>query len=171
MLYLLCFSILEMIFFGVFLFFLIRFFCFFLCLDFIFFCVLCLFLIFFFLMIRRPPKSQRTDTLFPYTTLFRSMSDWQPAATFDALRLRARLNAAVREFLAQRGVLEVETPVMSQAGNTEPNIASFALEFSGRTDGGPRTRWLRTAPKSPLKKIGRASRGERGGQYVWNPVG
>src|SRR3546814_20231295 len=31
-------------------------------------CFLCLF----FLMIRRPPRSTRTDTLFPYTTLFRS---------------------------------------------------------------------------------------------------
>src|SRR3546814_6837738 len=30
--------------------------------------------IFFFLMIRRPPRSTRTDTLFPYTTLFRSIS-------------------------------------------------------------------------------------------------
>src|SRR3546814_716157 len=30
------------------------------------------FLLFFFLMIRRPPRSTRTDTLFPYTTLFRS---------------------------------------------------------------------------------------------------
>src|SRR3546814_8021108 len=30
---------------------------------------------FFFLMIRRPPRSTRTDTLFPYTTLFRSNSD------------------------------------------------------------------------------------------------
>src|SRR3546814_12590843 len=29
-------------------------------------------IIFFFLMIRRPPRSTRTDTLFPYTTLFRS---------------------------------------------------------------------------------------------------
>src|SRR3546814_16768917 len=28
---------------------------------------------FFFLMIRRPPRSTRTDTLFPYTTLFRSV--------------------------------------------------------------------------------------------------
>src|SRR3546814_8529610 len=38
--------------------------------------MLCLFVvvlfIFFFLMIRRPPRSTRTDTLFPYTTLFRS---------------------------------------------------------------------------------------------------
>src|SRR3546814_6875285 len=35
-------------------------------------CVLSEFLTFFFLMIRRPPRSTRTDTLFPYTTLFRS---------------------------------------------------------------------------------------------------
>src|SRR3546814_10895277 len=33
-----------------------------------------LFLFLFFLMIRRPPRSTRTDTLFPYTTLFRSPS-------------------------------------------------------------------------------------------------
>src|SRR3546814_5674376 len=31
-----------------------------------------MFVVFFFLMIRRPPRSTRTDTLFPYTTLFRS---------------------------------------------------------------------------------------------------
>src|SRR3546814_6663575 len=30
------------------------------------------YIFFFFLMIRRPPRSTRTDTLFPYTTLFRS---------------------------------------------------------------------------------------------------
>src|SRR3546814_8036825 len=35
-------------------------------------CLLCVFVFFFFLMIRRPPRSTRTDTLFPYTTLFRS---------------------------------------------------------------------------------------------------
>src|SRR3546814_12883556 len=32
------------------------------------------FLFFFFLMLRRPPRSTRTDTLFPYTTLFRSLT-------------------------------------------------------------------------------------------------
>src|SRR3546814_10583256 len=31
------------------------------------------YVLFFFLMIRRPPRSTRTDTLFPYTTLFRSL--------------------------------------------------------------------------------------------------
>src|SRR3546814_15778949 len=39
--------------------------------------LLFLLLFFFFLMIRRPPRSTRTDTLVPYTTLFRS---YQPAA-------------------------------------------------------------------------------------------
>src|SRR3546814_17267632 len=35
-------------------------------------CLSLYFFFFFFLMIRRPPRSTRTDTLFPYTTLFRS---------------------------------------------------------------------------------------------------
>src|SRR3546814_2214047 len=35
--------------------------------------ILFFFVFFFFLMIRRPPRSTRTDTLFPYTTLFRSV--------------------------------------------------------------------------------------------------
>src|SRR3546814_13766280 len=39
---------------------------------------------FFFLMIRRPPRSTRTDTLFPYTTLFRSAV----AIAFDMLQLQ-----------------------------------------------------------------------------------
>ena len=71
----------------------------------------------------------------------------------EALRLRARLNRLVRGFFDARGVLEVETPVLSRAGNTDPNIASFHLEFSGRTDGGPRTRWLRTSAEFPMKRL------------------
>src|SRR3546814_10435069 len=74
-------------------------------------------LLFFFLMIRRPPRSTRTDTLFPYTTLFRSVDDgeFHPVAIFDlslrqpglaqeALkRLRRRAAARAFEFLADRG--------------------------------------------------------------------
>src|SRR3546814_11451597 len=41
---------------------------------------LIVYVVFFFLMIRRPPRSTRTDTLFPYTTLFRS-ADCGTAAT------------------------------------------------------------------------------------------
>lgn len=88
------------------------------------------------------------------------MSNWKPSASFDTLRLRARLNAAFREFFAHRGVLEVETPVLSRAGNTDPNIASFALEFSGRTDGAPRRRWLRTSAEFPMKRLLAAGLGD-----------
>src|SRR3546814_12485097 len=48
--------------------------------------ILCAILIlyFFFLMIRRPPRSTRTDTLFPYTTLFRSVAQhWIQRIVFD----------------------------------------------------------------------------------------
>src|SRR3546814_1936442 len=41
----------------------------------------------FFLMIRRPPRSTRTDTLFPYTTLFRSMPEHCPPCS---IRPRAK---------------------------------------------------------------------------------
>src|SRR3546814_618470 len=55
--------------------------------------------LFFFLMIRRPPRSTRTDTLFPYTTLFRS--GWAPAgAAFSSLLPgRERTDGAASEAL------------------------------------------------------------------------
>ena len=81
------------------------------------------------------------------------MIDWRPTADLDALRLRARLYAMIRAFFAERDVLEVETPMLSVAGNTDANIASFTVEFTGRTDGAPRTRWLRTSPEFPLKRL------------------
>src|SRR3546814_20764185 len=53
-----------------------------------------LFLFFFFLMIRRPPRSTRTDTLFPYTTLFRSTSPTIHGESV-VLRLLDRSNLAL----------------------------------------------------------------------------
>jgi lysyl-tRNA synthetase class 2 len=70
-----------------------------------------------------------------------------------ALRLRAELYAAIRAFFSARGVLEVETPMLSAAGNTDPNIESFVTEFHGHVDAGARQRWLRTSPEFPLKRL------------------
>ena len=75
------------------------------------------------------------------------------SARHEALRLRARVNAFIRAFFSARGVIEVETPVLSRAGNTDPNIRSFTLDFSGPSQGGPRERWLRTSPEFPLKRL------------------
>ncbi|HJT98808.1 MAG TPA: EF-P lysine aminoacylase EpmA [Rhodanobacteraceae bacterium] len=71
----------------------------------------------------------------------------------EALALRAKLNAAIRDFFAERGVLEVETPILSEAGNTEPNIESFATTFSGHVAAGSRERWMRTSPEHALKRL------------------
>jgi lysyl-tRNA synthetase class 2 len=75
------------------------------------------------------------------------------ARRIAALRARASLYALVRAFFAARGVLEVETPILGEAGNTEPNIESFSTLFSGPVDAGLRERWLRTSPEFPLKRL------------------
>ena len=82
-----------------------------------------------------------------------SAGDWRPSGSLEAMRLRARLYAEIRGFFAARGVLEVETPVLSEAGNTEPNIDSFSTAFSGHRDAGAPRRWLRTSPEYPLKRL------------------
>src|SRR3546814_1299175 len=51
---------------------------------------------FFFLMIRRPPRSTRTDTLFPYTTLFRS-SGARPVSGFS------KAKQSLDDKIAERG--------------------------------------------------------------------
>src|SRR3546814_2667078 len=61
----------------------------------------------FFLMIRRPPRSTRTDTLFPYTTLFRS----QPLdgrAHLRVVPVRERHRVAAVDPLAEGGAIRFE---------------------------------------------------------------
>src|SRR3546814_2832980 len=55
-------------------------------------CLIVVVCFFFFVMIRRPPRSTRTDTLFPYTTLFRSAAgaDRRRARGGAVHRVRAR---------------------------------------------------------------------------------
>lgn len=71
-----------------------------------------------------------------------------------ALKERARLNRQVRVFFAEREVLEVETPALSQAGNTDPFIDSFSVN----TPDGPR--WLHTSPEYPMKRLLAAGSGD-----------
>src|SRR3546814_9023409 len=53
-------------------------------------------MVLFFVMIRRPPRSTRTDTLFPYTTLFRShaVPAQRPAPRAPCLQARGRTAVA-----------------------------------------------------------------------------
>jgi len=69
------------------------------------------------------------------------------------LELRARLYALIRAYFAEREVLEVETPILSAAANTDPNIESFVTPFSGHVDAGARQRWLRTSSEFAQKRL------------------
>jgi elongation factor P--(R)-beta-lysine ligase len=89
-----------------------------------------------------------------------SAADWKPSAATATLALRARLNRCIREFFHTRDVLEVETPLLSASGVTDPHIQSFSLEYSGPTAGGERRRWLRTSPEFALKRLLAAGLGD-----------
>src|SRR3546814_13684967 len=87
-------------------------------------CVIYSHYLFFFLMIRRPPRSTRTDTLFPYTTLFRS----------DAMRRRDK--AYDGRFIV--GVLTTGIYCRPSCGARQPlraNVRFFADGAAARTAG------------------------------------
>src|SRR3546814_20088261 len=70
----------------------------------------------FFLLIRRPPRSTRTDTLFPYTTLFRSQV-WDPEL-LALLRIPESLLPEVKDSDAD-------------FGSTEPALLGRAVPIGG----------------------------------------
>jgi len=80
--------------------------------------------------------------------------NWQPQASQAARELRAETCFRIREFFRSRGVLEVETPLLSQAANPDPNIDSFACKDE---TGVPR--YLRTSPEFAMKRLLAASSG------------
>src|SRR3546814_4555914 len=73
-----------------------------------------------FLMIRRPPRSTRTDTLFPYTTLFRS---------FCRITIATRLSQAIRPTPTSPSA-QAPPVVRNTPRNTAPMIVSRSTRIS-----------------------------------------
>src|SRR3546814_18353753 len=89
------------------------------------YCIIYLSYLFVFLMIRRPPRSTRTDTLFPYTTLFRSLEAGLPEYSLverSCVRAVAKLLRAA-DALA---IAEIWAP-------TFDSLAESALSLGSRT--------------------------------------
>src|SRR3546814_18259796 len=115
-----------------------------------------MYILFCFLMIRRPPRSTRTDTLFPYTTLFRSL--------LGRSRTTVHSRAAAQLFMV----------VLSQLLAAEgPGAATGPYVGKPRTRGTSGRPSLRRgnppvgfAQRPRSAEIGRASSRERGCQYV-----
>jgi lysyl-tRNA synthetase class 2 len=73
-------------------------------------------------------------------------NDWRPTASRAVLEARADVLRSIRGFFAERGVLEVETPVLSRAANSDPNISSISTDD-------PEQQYLRTSPEYPMKRL------------------
>lgn len=77
---------------------------------------------------------------------------WMPCASADALQARADLLNRVRDFFQARHVQEVETPVLSAAGNSDPGISQFSTSHHSL--------WLRTSPEYAMKRLLAAGSGD-----------
>jgi elongation factor P--(R)-beta-lysine ligase len=79
--------------------------------------------------------------------------DWRPTAALEVLKLRARLLERIRAFFSERGVLEVETPMLSAAATTDPALASLATRYVGPLFPRGQTLYLHTSPEFPMKRL------------------
>jgi len=88
-----------------------------------------------------------------------STIDWQPSAEIVTLKRRAQLLADVRRFFSERNVLEVETPVLSQAAPTATYLDSFSTLYqpTGIT---PKAYYLQTSPEFAMKRLLAAGSGD-----------
>ena len=83
-------------------------------------------------------------------------ADWRPSASFETLRRRAALAAAVRRFFADRGVLEVETPLLAAATTPETHLVSFEARDPAAGQGGESGAppcYLQTSPELHMKRL------------------
>lgn len=79
------------------------------------------------------------------------MVNYQPTCTLSAAQQRAKLYAAIRQFFASRDVLEVQTPVMSQAGNTDIFLQSVMAKVTLFDQ--PKSYYLHTSPEFAMKRL------------------
>ena len=78
---------------------------------------------------------------------------WQPSANIENLLKRAKIIAEIRRFFTDRGVLEVETPVLSEFGVTVLHLSTFSTEFIAPFDALSKTLWLSTSPEYHMKRL------------------
>jgi elongation factor P--(R)-beta-lysine ligase len=108
---------------------------------------------------RTSRRSRRKDRLHnPPRRQERELSEawWRPdrlAARRDKLTARGRVLAAIREFFAAAGYVEVETPALQISPGLEPHLKAFATTLHDPRDSSARPFYLHTSPEFAMKKL------------------
>ena len=76
---------------------------------------------------------------------------YKPTQTLAQAPSRAAMHFAIRQFFADKGVMEVTTPILSHAGNTDTFIESVAAHF--HQSGKLATGYLHTSPEFAMKRL------------------
>jgi lysyl-tRNA synthetase class 2 len=76
-------------------------------------------------------------------------ADWRPTASLDTLRLRAALLQRTRQYFAETGALEVETPILVRAAVTDVHLESLEV----RACSGSPVGFLHTSPEYAMKRL------------------
>lgn len=79
-----------------------------------------------------------------------SDSSWQPSADIETLRRRAALITLVRQFFNERGVLEVETPLLARHSVTDPHMPVISAD-NPLHEGD--CYYLQTSPEYAMKRL------------------
>ncbi|MBN9286615.1 MAG: EF-P lysine aminoacylase GenX [Gammaproteobacteria bacterium 39-13] len=74
---------------------------------------------------------------------------WKPSASLAVLSERAKFLQAIRSFFAEQGVMEVDTPLLSQSTVTAPHLQSFAI----LCENAKQARYLQTSPEYAMKRL------------------
>src|SRR3546814_12516741 len=126
-------------------------------------------------MIRRPPRSTRTDTLFPYTTLFRSRANPYGLSAASAARAGSSARARVSRVIARpqtarmtrdervADILRAARDVFCGKGYEQTAVSEIAARIGG-VEG---TIYKYFATKRERLQIGRGSRWGRGCRDGW----
>lgn len=79
--------------------------------------------------------------------------NWQPSASIENLLARAKIIAEIRRFFTDCGLLEVETPVLSEFGVTDVHLSTFNTTFISPTAEKSKALWLSTSPEYHMKRL------------------
>ncbi|MEA9389814.1 elongation factor P--(R)-beta-lysine ligase [Acerihabitans sp. TG2] len=104
------------------------------------------------------------------------IASWLPSAPIANLLKRAAVITQIRRFFSDRGLLEVETPAMSQATVTDIHLFPFQTHFIGPGAAQGLSLYLMTSPEyhmkrllaagsGPIFQIGRSFRNEESGRH------